>query len=362
MKAKSLSALLLVVCILAALLTGCAAPEKQTQEEQDTVLFTDDAGRQVELPAQITSVAPTGSVGTMILAAAAPDCLVTVSSTLSQQQLAYLPPQLSSLPVTGQVFGGKSDLNLEALLAAAPQVIIDLGDRKKDMAADLDNLQAQIGIPVIFLEADLSHMAQAFRTLGGLLAGKGERCAQLAAFVDRTVSMAEENSAKIPEDCRLSVLYTTGLSGLDTNAAGSSQAQVLELVGAENAVQVENPANKSGGNPISPEQLYLFDPDVILFAPDSIYDTVGGDAVWQQLRAVRDGRYCEVPGLPYNWLSNPPSMNMLPGVWWLGNLLYPEVYDYDTAAVIREFYQLFWDCQLTEDELGTLFARAGFRE
>ena len=35
--------------------------------------------------------------------------------------------------------------------------------------------------------------------------------------------------------------------------------------------------------------------------------------------------------MPYNWLSNPPSLNMLLGIWWLGNLLYPQYYDYDMA-------------------------------
>lgn len=34
------------------------------------------------------------------------------------------------------------------------------------MAADLDALQRQIGMPVIFIEADLPHMAEAYRTLG----------------------------------------------------------------------------------------------------------------------------------------------------------------------------------------------------
>ena len=52
------------------------------------------------------------------------------------------------------------------------------------------------------------------------------------------------------------------------------QAQVLDMVGVENAVVVEDVSNKGGGNVISLEHLYNFDPDVILFADGSIYDTV----------------------------------------------------------------------------------------
>ena len=37
------------------------------------------------------------------------------------------------------------------------------------------------------------------------------------------------------------------------------------------------------------EQLLLWDPEVIFFAPDSIYDKVGDDPAWQDLQAIRNG-------------------------------------------------------------------------
>ena len=100
----------------------------------------------------------------------------------------------------------------------------------EDIAADLDALQKQIGMPVIFIEADLPHMAEAYRTLGKILSGKEARGEELAAFVEETVSMAEENAAKIQDSERISVLYTSGSSGLNTNAKGSIQAQILSLM------------------------------------------------------------------------------------------------------------------------------------
>ena len=227
--------------------------------------FTDSLGRTVELPADITRIAPSGAVATMLLAAIAPECMVTINAAPSENQMAFLPANLAALPETGQMYGSKANLNLETLLAADPQVVIDLGDKKGDMTEDLDALQAQIGIPVVFIEADLDHMAAAFRTLGGLLSGKSDRGEELASLVDRT-AIAEENAAKITDDMRVRAMYTTGEDGLGTNAAGSVQAQVLDMVGVENAVVVEDVSSKGGGNIISLEQLYNFDPDVILFA------------------------------------------------------------------------------------------------
>ena len=41
-------------------------------------------------------------------------------------------------------------------------------------------------------------------------------------------------------------------------------------------------------------------------------------------------------------MSSPPSVNRVLGIWWLGNLLYPELYDYDMVQVAQEYYRLFW--------------------
>ena len=389
---RRILALLLVFAMFAALLTGCAsdkqetaqsetthteqaapeqtaeeaeasaeeaqAPAEETPAEAEAVEFTDSLGRTVTLPANITRIAPSGAVATMILAAIAPECMVTIHAVPSESQMAFLPANLAALPETGQMYGSKANLNLETLLSADPQVVIDLGDKKDDMVEDLDALQEQIGLPVIFLEADLPHMAEAFRTLGGLLAGKTERGEELASLVDRTTAMAEENAAKITDDRKVRAMYTTGEDGLGTNAAGSIQAQVLDLVGVENAVVVEDVSSKGGGNVISLEQLYNFDPDVILFAANSIYNTVTDDTAWAQLTAISTGKYYEVPGSPYSWLSGPPSMNMILGVWWLGNLIYPEIHDYDMTAMAQELYKTLWGYDLSADEVTALLANS----
>ena len=384
---KKALALLLSICMLLSMFTGCAAkapaaeapaeqpaavqpaetpaeeapaeePVEEPAEEAQTVAFTDSLGREVELPAVLTRIAPSGAVASMIMSVIAPEYMVCISSTVSDKQLEYLPQELAGLPETGQLYGSKSTLNLEQLLACEPQVIIDLGDKKGDMVDDLDALQEQVGVPVIFIEADLPHMADAFRTLGTILDGKAERGETLGAFVAETVAMAEENAAKVTDEERLSVMYTSGDDGLGTNAKGSVQAAVLDIVGAENAIVVEDVSNKGSGNIINMEQLYSFDPDVIVFSPKSMYDAAADDEAWSQLRAIQDGNYAEIPGMPYNWLSGPPSFNMILGIWWLGNLLYPQYYDYDMAAKAQEIYQLFWNCTLSDEDAAALLSRA----
>ena len=346
---KRLFSILLCTVMVLSLLTGCAA-DSGAADGGETVAFTDSLGRTVQIPKELTRVAPSGSVATMILATIAPEYMVSVSATPSSAQYQYLPQNLLTLPTTGQMYGSKSTLNLETLLSCDAQIVIDLGDRKENMEQDLDALQKQIGIPVIFLEADVPHMEEMYRTLGSILSGKEERGNELADFAAETVAMAAENSAKITDEERVRVMYTSGVSGLDTNADGSTQAQVLSLIGAENAIVVPEVSNRGGGNTINLEQLYNFDPDVIVFAAGSIYGTAAEDPAWNQLSAIRDGRYYEIPGMPYNWLSNPPSINMLLGVWWLGNLLYPQYYDYDMAEKAQEAFRVLWNYELSADE------------
>ena len=329
-------------------------PADPTEESAaETVSFTDSTGRAVELPANITKIAPSGPVATMILAAFAPEKLVCTGTNIGDDQAAFLYEGLSDLPMTGQLYGGKATFNLEELLATGAEVIIDLGDFKKSIADDLTALQEQTGLPCIFLEADLAHMADAFRSLGTIL-GKEERGEELAKLVEETMTMAAENSAKITEDQQLSVLYSSGSDPLGTNAEGSSQAQVLGIVGAKNAVVLEDVSNKGGGNMINMEQLYNFDPDVVLVTDAAALEIIETEAAWQELRAVKDGRVYTVPCDPYCWLSAPPSMNMILGVWWLGNLLYPEVYDYDMTAKTQEIYKVFWNYDLTAEEAAAM--------
>lgn len=356
---RFLSILLSVVMVLG-LLTSCAQSDT-AQNGEETVAFTDSLGRTVQIPKELTRVAPSGSVATMILATIAPEYMVSVSATPSSAQYRYLPQNLLTLPTTGQMYGSKSTLNLETLLACDAQIVIDLGDRKENMAADLDALQKQIGIPVIFLEADVVHMEQMYRTLGSILSGKEARGEELADFAAETVAAAAEISAQVTDEERVRVMYTSGVSGLDTNADGSTQAQVLSLIGAENAIVVPEVSNRGGGNTINLEQLYNFDPDVILFAPGSIYGAVAEDGAWNQLSAIRSGKYYEIPGMPYNWLSNPPSINMLLGVWWLGELLYPQYCTYDAAEKAQEAFRILWNYDLSAEEAAQMLQNSSLK-
>lgn len=324
-----------------------------------TQQFTDSAGRDVTLPQEITRVAASGSTAQMILMTIAPELLIGLASSPSAAQMPYFPEDMWYLPTFGQFYGSKANMNMEALIDAQPQIIIDLGDAKESVVDDMNGIQKQTGIPTVFIEATIETMPQAYRTLGKLL-NREEQGERLAEFVERTLDMAEENSAKLSESERKTVMFGTGSTGLACNAAGSVQADVIELVGAVNAIESGEISNRNGGTTVNLEQVYVYDPQVIILSAGGPYETLQ-DGEWSGLTAVRSGDYYEIPNLPYDWMSSPPSVNRVLGVWWLGNLLYPELYDYDMIAVSQEFYSLFWHYELSEDEARTLMAHSTYR-
>lgn len=183
-----LFALLLCLCLLA----GCAAQTLPAQEPAATVSFVDSCGRTVEVPEKIDRVAVSGLTAQMILVTLAPEKLVGVASRPDEAQPAYLPAELAQLPELGQLYGGKGNLNPESLIACAPQIILDLGDRKANHAADMQSLQEQTGIPTVFIEASGDTLPQAYRTLGALL-GVADAAETLARYIEDTLTMAEAN-------------------------------------------------------------------------------------------------------------------------------------------------------------------------
>jgi iron complex transport system substrate-binding protein len=329
--------------------TGAGGPEVPA-----SVLFTDSAGREVAIPAKITRIIPSGPLAQMFLQAIAPDLLCAVSSACTPEQAEFVPPYLPDLPVTGQFYGG-STLNLEEIAALGPEIIIDIGSPRDSIAEDMDAISSAVAVPAVHITATLETTAGAFRILGKIL-GREERAEALALFCDRTLAGAEELTARLGGR-KKSVLYCTGRAGLNVIAAGSFHSEVLDYL-TDNRAVVDIPSSRGSGNETTLEQLYLWDPEVIIFAPGSVYGSAGADPAWKQLRAVGSGAFYEVPQGPYNWMGSPPSINRFLGILWLETLLYPEYVNFDLYEKTAEYYRLFYGYDLSPERFAALTANS----
>ena len=330
---------------LALLLCGCAPTPAESPEE--TISCTDSLGRTVTIPAQIETIAITGPLSQVYILPLAGDMLVGVCNEFSADAEKYLPGDIFSKTGIGQLYGGKGEMDLEALLTAAPDVVIDIGEPKSSMSADLDSLTEQTGIPFLHIDATVKTAPEAYRTLGRLL-GREEKAEELASWLEKTYARMETMMDAVDADgARKTLLYCLGDKGTNVIAQGSFHAETINLM-AENAADIEDVVTNGLGNEVDMEQLLLWDPEVAIFAPDSCYDAVAVDGQWQSLGAVARGDYYRTPEGPYGWLSSPPAVQRYLGMLWLGELLYPEYTDYDLQTEITEYYRLFYGCALTD--------------
>ena len=319
----------------------------EAPEVPAAVEYTDDTGRTLTIPAEITRIAVTGPMSQIVLFSLAPEKLVALSNKWDPGAEAYFAPEYFNLPFLGQLYGGKGELNLEELLAAAPEVVLDVGEPKKSIGEDLAALTEQTGIPFLHIDAATATMPEAYRKLGALL-GLEERAETLAQYCEEIMALAEDTMAKVGDD-RVRMLYLLGDEGLNVIARGSYHSEIIDLV-SENAAVLDDPSSKGTGNETDMEQLLLWDPEFIVFAYDSVGDKVGEDPVWQQLSAIKNGKYAKAPYGPYNWMGFPASVQRYLGILWLLKTLYPDDVDYDLFTEVNRFYELFFHCTLTEEQ------------
>ena len=320
---------------------GCTKP-KETKST-DSYTFTDSVGRKVELPRKIETVVPCGTLAQMVLYTACPDRLVGLAYEFTEEAKQVIDKKYTSLPVFGQFYGKSATVNYEAVIQANPDVIFDIGEQKKTTKEDMDLLQEKLGIPVVFIQASLTTMDETYETLGKILDNSDEM-AKLAEFCSDTIDSVTESLSKISEEEKISVYLAMGAEGLNTNANGSFHAEVLDMVGANNIATVEV-TNGGGGSQVTLEQIAVWNPQVILTDTNNVYDIVTSDERWADISAVQNNKVYKIPTIPYNFLNDPPSVNRMIGLSWLGNLLYPEYFEFSKEKVIT-FYQLFYHIEL----------------
>ena len=345
----------IVFLVLALLLCGCGQANVKTVEE--TQEFTDSTGRTVSLPAKITRIAISGPLSQIYILPLAGDMLVGVSTAYAEDAQSYLPAYIYEKAEIGQLYGGKGEMDLEALLAAAPDVVIDIGEAKKTTADDLTALTEQTGIPFIHIDATVATAPEAYRILGKLL-GREEKAEELAVWCENTYAMITDMMMQVDAaGARKTLLYCLGDKGVNVIAKGSFHAETINFM-SDNLAVVEEVVSSGAGNEVDLEQILVWNPEVIIFAPDSCYEDIALSPQWQSVGAVAQGNFYKTPTGPYGWLSSPPAVQRYLGMLWLGQLLYPEYTEYDLQEEVTAYYKLFYGCDLTDEMYQKLITNA----
>ena len=364
-KHRHLLALLLCFVMTVSLFAGYsetkAASEETTQSEEQTETqetgetreITDMAGRKVTVPAaeDIESVFSTGPVAAIFMYMDAPDKLLGWNYELNDVEKSIILEKYHDLPN----FGMGDAINYEAVIAANPTIALNCGKINDAMVSDCDALSKSLGIPVIAVDNELNNSAEAFRFMGELL-GVEDHAEELAEYSEKIFTDIA-SLADIPEDEKVSVYFGNGEDSLETAPRGSQHAQILDAVNVTNVADLE--LGDGSRVQISAEQLLAWNPDVIVVNGEPKADKSGNSAAedilsnpdYASLKAVQDNKVYGTPNAPFSWVDRPAGPNRLIGMRWLSAVVYPEYIKCDVNEEIREFFNLFYHVDLSDEQL-----------
>jgi iron complex transport system substrate-binding protein len=321
-------------------------------------VVVDSAGRSVEVPDHIERVQAAGPPATVLLYMLAPEKLIGWVRKPRAAELPFLNPVVRNLPEIGRLTGRGDTANLEVVMRAKPDVIIDFGTIGPTYVSLADRVQAQTGIPYLLIDGRFSNTVAALKLVGNIL-GVDERAQQLAGKAEEILSEVARTVASLAPDQRPRVYLAREAAGLQTGNRGSINTEIIEQAGGINVVE----GGREGGGlvNVSLEQVIVWNPDTIITVDTNFYRSVATDAAWSGIAAVKGKRVYLSPSLPYGWIDEPPSVNRLLGLQWLVRLFYPQRFKNDLQPVTRDFYRLFYQVDLSAAQLEQLLRDAEAR-
>ena len=136
---------------------------------------TDSAGRKVEVPDRIERVFAAGPPASILLYMLAPEKMTGWPNPPTPEERPYIAPQYRDLPALGRLTGRGGTANLEVVLKAKPDLILDFGSVRDTYASLADNVQEQTKIPYVLIDGRFEATPAALRLLGDILGAQDAR-------------------------------------------------------------------------------------------------------------------------------------------------------------------------------------------
>ncbi len=123
--------------------------------------------------------------------------------------------------------------------------------------------------------------------------------------------------------------------------------------------------------PVDMEQIYTWNPEIIYVTnftplqPEDFYENKIEGQDWSHVDAVKNQKVYKIPLGIYRWF--PPSGDTPLMLQWLATKNQPEIFDYDMAPIIKDYYKKYYGYELTDEEVMTILypskaAAAGYKK
>lgn len=314
--------------------------------------MTDMDGNDVTLPDRTDRVFGSSPPMSYLIYALNPDKMIGLNfkarNANNRADKAFLNEKFLSLPVIGSFHGGGQSINLETLMAYKPQLVLLWQDDMlvSTVRKEIEKTKVQ-SFMIPFRRVD--DMPKAFRLAGNAI-GEAERAETLANYSEKII---DEVHRSVADAKPARYYYAEGIDGLSTECDQSFHVEAFNFAGGSNVHRCQQ-SGLLGLEKISFETLLAYDPDVIIVQNSAVYTDLLDDPLWQNLRAVKNGRIHLIPANPFNWIDRPPSFMRVIGIQWLASRFHPETYKIDLNQRTKEFYELFLDVKITDRQTKNL--------
>lgn len=290
------------ICCLALLALALALPAGPAWAE---ISFTDDAGREVRLPAPARRViALSGALNEIVAALGREDALI--ARTEADRE----PPSILGKPAIGTHLRP----NLELVAGLAPDLVIQLAGRS-DSLEPVEAL-SRLGIPVaVFRVASFEALFGVTQRLGELLGAEAEAKALTASLTAR-LDRVQAAVAALP---RPRVLFEVRYPNLLLAGRGSIVSEVVARAGGENCLASTDALVRA-----SEEEVVRLNPEVYLMQrgpmnPDPV--PLADRPQYRDLAAIKSNRVFVVDEQRYS----RPGPRLVDAVEELAGLLHPDM-------------------------------------
>lgn len=354
---NNLKRIISVFLLAALLLSGCGSAKTPAPVPDTGRTVVDCSGREVTLPPEVDSVACLYAyTGHLTVLLGCEDRIDAVVKGLKRDLL--MERKLENLEDMPCPYSA-GDINMEELAAVAPDVIflrvetlVDSGEVEK-----LDNL----GIPYVFFDyVTMADQLDSIALMGACL-GTEARAAEYMDLYRKTVSFVEERLAAVPEEERLTVYHSVN-EVVRTDIPDTLSFEVLKAAGCRNVVGSSEELRVDGDKGMATvEQIYVWDPDVVLANEPEATKYFRNNEKFTGLRAVQEGNVFQLPVGISRW-AHPGSIESPLAVLYIAKLLYPDCFtDIDMEQEVHDFYQKWFSIDLTDEDISLILSGEGMR-
>lgn len=346
-------------------LAGCsgsvprANADKTIQSDlDDKGTITDCAGRKVKVPENPARVAALDSFAgeTMVMIGAGEKMVAAPNGVIMDSLLQKIDPDLKKVGVPMS----DATINAESLMALKPDLIL-LKEAMYANASEVEKID-KLGIPYLVVSYhNMDEQMYAIKMIGDALGGKyQEKASAINGYYANTIKMAQDISKNIPVEKRIRVYHSINeivrTDGMDTLGYDWVTCVGATDVSTEGKLQFAEEDYFA-----SMEQIFTWDPDIVICNEASTMQYLLEDPKWTGLRAVRTKQVYNIPVAATRW-GQRGSLETFFAILWLGKTIYPDYYkSIDLKKEVFSFYQDYLGLKLDDATYQQILQGDGIR-